>query len=95
VSWALPEQYDAPGKYCQGPPNLAIEVVSEFDRARELQMKVEEYLASGCPEVWVLYPDSRSVVVTTQRGVTTHRGMLRSDLMPGLELDLNQLLAGL
>lgn len=44
-------------------PDLAVEVVSEHDNARYLQRKVTEYLEAGVRMVWVVYPDTRQVLV--------------------------------
>lgn len=43
-------------------PDLAVEVVSPSDTAAEVNTKVEEYLTAGTRLVWVVYPDSRSVM---------------------------------
>jgi Uma2 family endonuclease len=50
-------------KYIHGAPELAIEVVSPTDTATRLKAKVDAYLQNGSRTVWVVYPDSRSVVV--------------------------------
>ena len=44
-------------------PDLAVEVVSPSDTAANVNAKVEEYLTAGTRLVWVVYPDSRSVMV--------------------------------
>ena len=49
----------------RGAPELAIEVVSPSDTAKHLKSKVDAYLANGSQSVWVVYPDSRSVVIYT------------------------------
>ena len=38
------------------PPDLAVEVVSPNDYAREVEEKVEEYLRAGVKLIWVVYP---------------------------------------
>jgi Uma2 family endonuclease len=45
------------------PADLAVEVVSPNDLATDVAEKVQEYLANGFGLVWVVYPDSRTVVV--------------------------------
>ncbi len=50
-------------KYIAGAPELAIEVVSPTDTAAHLKSKVDAYLQNGSKTVWVVYPDSRSVMV--------------------------------
>ena len=44
-------------------PDLAVEVVSPGDSANAVQTKAEGWLDSGARLVWVVYPESRSVVV--------------------------------
>jgi Uma2 family endonuclease len=50
-------------KFVEFPPDLAAEVLSPEDTAREILRKVEEYLAAGVPLVWVLDPGTQTVTV--------------------------------
>lgn len=43
-------------------PDLAVEIVSPNDLFSEVQVKVEEYLEAGVQMVWVIDPDTRTVV---------------------------------
>ena len=90
VSVTFPNQ---PGeRYFQGAPMIVFEVVSEFDKASQLQMKVHEYLEHGAKEVWVLYPETgeawmyhnphQPIVITDA---------IHSELLPGFELPLSTL----
>jgi Uma2 family endonuclease len=68
-------------------------VVSEFDRAPELDEKVLEYLANGAAEVWLIYPKKRHAWV--YGGTGTARRETRSvhtALLPGIDIPLDQLL---
>ena len=47
--------------YFEGAPELAIEVVSPSDAAEDLQIKVDQYLAAGAKQVWILYPKTKCV----------------------------------
>lgn len=49
--------------YYQGPPDLAIEVMSPSVRAGELMAKVQDWLAAGCRVVWVVDPTSQTVSI--------------------------------
>lgn len=51
-----------PQGYWELAPDLAVEVVSPNDAAAEIQSKVQMWLESGVRLVWVVYPDTRSVV---------------------------------
>lgn len=46
-----------------GPPTLAVEVLSPSDQHRDIVEKIELYLDSGVPLVWVIDPDLRVVHV--------------------------------
>ena len=39
-----------------GVPDLAVEVVSPFERMVELKGKIDDYLQYGTEQVWVLFP---------------------------------------
>jgi len=43
-----------------GGPDLAVEVVAPQDQAEAVQGRVQEYLACGSEQVWVLYPGLRT-----------------------------------
>jgi Uma2 family endonuclease len=45
---------------------LIAEIVSPTDIAEDLFLKAQEYLQSGCEEVWLVFPESRLVLVMTQ-----------------------------
>ncbi|MGH7200569.1 MAG: Uma2 family endonuclease [Planctomycetaceae bacterium] len=44
-------------------PDLAIEVVSPNDLAAELEAKILDYFLAGVRLVWVVYPESRTLIV--------------------------------
>jgi Uma2 family endonuclease len=58
----LPEG-ELPADYMEVVPDLAVEVVSPNDRAREVREKTEDWLGAGVPLVWVINPATRSVTV--------------------------------
>jgi Uma2 family endonuclease len=47
------------------PPDLAVEVISPYDRANVVDRKVKKYRQAGTPLLWLVYPDTQSVVVHT------------------------------
>ncbi|HKS92499.1 MAG TPA: Uma2 family endonuclease [Tepidiformaceae bacterium] len=49
--------------FIDGPPTLAIEVISPEDRANDIQQKVNDYLAAGTTRVWVVEPKTKTVTV--------------------------------
>jgi Uma2 family endonuclease len=45
---------------------LCAEILSPIDIAEEILLKAQEYLESGGEEVWLVYPESKWVVIITQ-----------------------------
>lgn len=45
------------------PPDLAVEITSPGDRDRDVQEKVDDYLAAGVKRVWVVRPELKTVAV--------------------------------
>jgi len=56
----LPDALTSDAGYVYIPPDLAVEVVSPNDEAREVENKVVEYLGVGVPLLWVIFPESRT-----------------------------------
>ncbi len=56
----------------EGAPDLAIEVVSPGNKARDLDRKVQQFLHGGSVAVWIVYPDTRHVVVHRNDGSITN-----------------------
>jgi Uma2 family endonuclease len=52
-----------PDGYFPGAPDLGVEVISPSEAAAEINRKVGEYFAAGARLVWIVYPDTRQVVV--------------------------------
>lgn len=46
-----------------GPPILAVEILSPYDKIIEINEKVDEYLAAGVPLVWIVDPHGQTVTV--------------------------------
>jgi Uma2 family endonuclease len=79
------------GDYFESAPALAVEVISESNTAAQMDRKVEIYLSNGGVEVWLVYPDTRCVWVYREGHAEQVKGVLRSSLLPGLEIDLAEL----
>jgi Uma2 family endonuclease len=52
-----------PVKFWPGAPDLAVEVISPGNTRREIEEKIEEYLASGVSLVWIISPKHHTVTV--------------------------------
>ena len=81
-----------PAGFFPGPPDLAVEVLSPHDRASEVLAKVSDWLEAGCPLVWVVDPENRSVTVYGQQKEThiLHLSDVLNggDVLPGLQVEL-------
>ena len=54
---------DVPAGFLELAPDLAVEVVSPGDSGAAVRNKVSDWLAAGTRLVWVVYPETRSIVV--------------------------------
>jgi len=52
-----------PTRFWEGPPDLAVEVVSPSDTLQEVEEKVDDYLTAATRVVWVVNPKRRTVTV--------------------------------
>ena len=82
----LPEE--PPQGYFDGPPDLAVEVLSPNDRASEVQKKIRDWLNAGCCAVWIVDPETKSVTIyksTHDIAVLNAADMLTDEqLLPGI-----------
>ncbi len=81
--------------FWEGPPTLAVEVVSPDDRANEVHAKVQHYLEAGTRQVWVLWPSQRSVTVHDHDGGSRELGpearLDGGDVLPGFTVRVGDL----
>jgi Uma2 family endonuclease len=59
--------------YFTGAPELAVEIVSPSETAAKLHHKVELLLGGGALAVWVIYPDTQTVLVHLPDGTSITR----------------------
>jgi Uma2 family endonuclease len=83
--------------YYPGAPDLVVEVLSPDDRPGYVRERVAEWIEAGTLEVWVVDPQSRTIVVheagqppqlLDESGVVRGRGLL-----PGFELAVRDIFA--
>jgi len=77
------------------PADLMIEVVSPHDLAWEVDHKVDEFLRAGVRLIWVLYPDTRTVLVYRPGSAVTRLSnadeLSGEDVLPGFTCRINEL----
>jgi Uma2 family endonuclease len=83
------------GRALDGPPDLAVEVVSPGDSRPEVRTKVQWYLAAGCPLVWVVDPQRRTAAVHRPGRPVRELGegdtLDGEEVLPGLRVPLTEL----
>jgi Uma2 family endonuclease len=76
-------------------PDLAIEVLSEGNTAREMTRKVREFFASGSRLVWLVDPRNRTVAIYTSPTesviLTEKQTLTGGEVLPGFRLPLRKL----
>jgi Uma2 family endonuclease len=84
-----------PKGYWEGPPTLAVEVVSPHDRAMEIDERVQDYLQAGTRQVWVLKPNRRAVSIYRTQEDTRELGpdaqLDGGDILPGFTVTVGEL----
>ena len=75
---------------------LVAEIVSPTDIAEDIFLKAQEYLASSCQEVWLVFPESHLVFVVTQNQILGFRAgetVSTQQVLAGFTIAVNELLA--
>lgn len=97
VAWDSVPEGDVSDRFWEGAPTLAIEVVSPNDRAVDIHQRVQDYLDAGSRQVWVLWPQTRSVSVYRPDADTRELGpdhlLDGGDVLPGFDARVGDLFA--
>ncbi|MDE2856573.1 MAG: Uma2 family endonuclease [Chloroflexota bacterium] len=70
-------------------PDLAVEVISPNNKRSDTHLKVMQLLNAGTRLIWLVYPETRTVVAHTADGAVTLREddtLSGGDVLPGFEL---------
>lgn len=76
----------------EGPPDLAVEVISPSNRTEDTVKKTHQYLDAGCYAVWIIYPGLRRAEIHSQAAVEHLRepdALKEPTLLPGFSLPLS------
>ena len=80
--------------YLEIVPDLIVEVVSPYDRPREILEKINECLEAGVKCIWVVYPKSRQVYVyKSDSSVEILSGedtLIGDDVIPGFQCPVTE-----
>jgi len=78
-------------------PDLAIEIVSPSETAQHIHEKVADYLRAGTRLIWLVYPDSQTVMEyhppMEARRLTVEDDLDGGDVVPGFRYPLKRLFA--
>jgi Uma2 family endonuclease len=80
----------------EGPADLVVEIVSEADSHLVYLEKLPRYRAAGIPEIWIVDPFRREVLVDrvaagVRESATLASGILASTAFPGFRVDVEWL----
>ena len=86
---------------CTGAPDVVVEILSPGNNQKELRNKYEVYEESGVLEYWIISPQDKTFLkyTLTDAGYLPSRLMTTGDvittpILPGFELDLETVFAG-
>lgn len=95
VSFVAQDRIDAAiDGYYQGPPDLAVEVLSPGDRRGKVEYKLSLWLESGTRSVWLVNPRRRTVEVIRsmdERRLLHETDDLVDDTVPGFRVKVSEI----
>ena len=95
ISWdQLPERRVPRVPIADLAPDLAVEVISPSNTAREMERKLQDFLAAGVRLVWYVHPGPQEIRVHTAERhdvLTIDQELTGGDVLPGFVLPLRQL----
>lgn len=97
VWWMSTEEGPGRGPRYDGPPDLAVEVLSPGTRHLDLGRKGQRYLEAGLPELWLVDPRNHMVVArrfdADDDEEFAEGATLTSPQLPGFALSIDELFA--
>jgi Uma2 family endonuclease len=95
IAWDRVLEGEIEDAFWEGAPTLAVEVVAPNDRADDIYDRVQDYLAAGSAQVWVLWPRHSSVTVYRADGGIRNLGpdalLDGADNLPGFSVRVGDL----
>jgi len=92
VSFVSSERAEESMRYMQGPPDLAVEVVSPNDTYSEIEKRIAEFLRAGASAVVIVDPSTKTARIHRSSGVTAVAETIDlPDILPGWSLSLSEL----
>lgn len=75
-------------------PDLVVEVMSPSNTVSDTNLKIDQLLRAGCPQVWIVHPDLRRVDVHSAAGIQIYREddtLSAPDILPGFEIAVSDI----
>lgn len=98
VSSERAAQMEGKGGFFEGPPDLAVEVISPADTDEEVEAKVLDYLQAGTRMVWLVRPRTRTITVYKSKQdirLLTEKDTLEGDeVLPGFSIGVEAVFEG-
>jgi len=92
-------KYGITEKFFPDAPDLAVEVVSPNDRKKDIEDKVQDYLAAGVNLIWIIYPQKQFVAVHRQSKIVSilfeTDELEGEEVLPNFRLPLEKLFGNL
>src|SRR3989304_4716061 len=89
----IPEKL--PQGYFDGPPDLAVEVLSPSDRESEVHSKTRDWLDAGCRAVWIVDPETKSVTIYKSTHdivvLSTADTLIDAQILPGFTMAVSEI----
>jgi len=100
ISWdQFPNGELTPEAICDAVPELAIEVISDSNTRKEMELKLHDFFAAGVRLVWYVYPKTKSAVVYTspvrKKEIESSGSFDGGKVLPGFTLPLAKVFAPL
>src|SRR4029453_3881616 len=77
------------------PPDLAVEIISPYDLYEKVISKVEEYLAGGGRQVWLISSENKTITIysspTDTTILTAADDLVSEELLPGFRCRIENL----
>lgn len=98
VAYLTPEQVQEFGDFKVLPHSFALiaEIISPTDEAEEVFTKVREYLDSQAQEIWLIFPESRWVMIVTAQSqllFNEQQTATTQVVLPGFTVAVGELIA--
>jgi len=94
VSFVARDRVESTDGYYDGPPDLAVEVISPDDRRGRIERKLGLWLEAGTKSVWLVNPRRRTVEVISSlsdRRTLHDTDELVDDTVPGFRVKVSEI----